>query len=359
MKEITFKQKIILLTFSGVILLLIECFFYSFHTPSRLETITAIIKEDQELFWKGRANYKGRFFGEEVKHNKLGLRTNHDMNADILVMGASPSYGWGVKKNETYSDRLNKLLLPKYPGLKIVNASTIGYSSHQGVKLLSSIIKKYDPKIVTISYVINDVDHYRFFKNSKMPDKDITIQSSSAAIISNLLNTSYTIKYLASKISKLPAPSSVRVSKDDYRMNLSKMVTIIRENGSKPLFIKFPVNLDSRQKQDPQLLKKCPPPKLSALELHDCYLKFRPDAKANQLRKVLSYKSFLLGQDYNKVMQNLSTELNVPIVDVSSSLLSKNEYFLVDKQDPIHPNSKGHEVIASLLEYPVANLLSK
>lgn len=76
----------------------------------------------------------------------------------IVAMGDSSTFGWGVDPGRTYARRLQDALRGEYPGaaIEVINLGVCGYSSLQGLVLLSRAAAQYQPDVVTLSYGSND-----------------------------------------------------------------------------------------------------------------------------------------------------------------------------------------------------------
>lgn len=348
--ELTKKHKFLLLCFSLLPMAAIEMAAMAFYSPTRLDQIKEILEPHPKRFWRGKVNYKGRFFGAPVKHNHFGMRAKAEKGADVLVLGGSPSYGWGIPFDKTYS----KLLEANLPGKTVVNGSMVGYSSYQGKELLKEVFDHYSPSVVTISYVINDVDHYRFFGHSPDSDKDAPKDNLSSSVLMKLK----TIKLLSSLISKMPEPNRTRVSERDYEDNLLEMIKFIRGKSSKVVLIKFPVNLPDKI-DDPEiktlLPKNCSLTTMTSRELYKCLDGRLSD---NDLRKLLAINSSLKAKRYNQVLESIGSREGIPVVDAVRAFSLEKDYLFIDKKlDPIHPNEKGHKIIADILSPVVEELL--
>ncbi len=61
-------------------------------------------------------------------------------------------------------------------------------------------------------------------------------------------------------------------------------------------------------------------------------------------------------ETYNVQVCNIASEYNIPIIDIRTAFLEKRNYtdFLCD--DGIHPNEKGHEIIAEVIARAIPNL---
>lgn len=76
----------------------------------------------------------------------------------IVVMGDSVAWGWGVKMEEAWPQRLEQALALAIPDRKITvyNLAVNGYSTQQEARLLETKGLAYDPDLVIVNYALND-----------------------------------------------------------------------------------------------------------------------------------------------------------------------------------------------------------
>jgi lysophospholipase L1-like esterase len=374
-----------------------------FYKPNtRLDEIISILLEDQKLLWRFKPNIHVVYQGVDVHINSLGFRGEElasRKDADsirVFCMGASPTFGWGVSFNHIYSQKLEQMLREVYKTKRIdvINAGIIGYSSFQGALLLENVILKLSPDVVTIPYLINDVDRNRFFRSNGSPDNGLESQDPHVIYVRNLLSKSRIYRLIQNSIQplffrkaisgsrrniKLP---QIRVSAKDYSLNLKKIIEICKKNNIKIVLIKMPLNLPlppPMQKVSEQKLNYFIEEGLKYMKMHFydqavskfkeaivtsptfseahyylgvCY-EFKKDyvSAESEFKKAKDYDSFrcrIDSQLYNKTMETVAEEENVPLVDIVKAFKNKEQerLFLYEKSDPIHPSMLGHRIIA-------------
>ena len=121
---------------------------------------------------------------------------------------------------------------------------------------------------------------------------------------------------------KTPPPSASRVPLAEYEQNLRWMIATLREQKVKPVLMT--TNLARWTNKLRELYGKPP---------------YRPEDADGFDAPVLS--------GYNQVVRKLAAELAVPLVEVHDAFSAKNPDKLL--LDGMHPNDKGHQVIAELL----------
>jgi len=62
---------------------------------------------------------------------------------------------------------------------------------------------------------------------------------------------------------------------------------------------------------------------------------------------------------YNVQICNIASEYNIPLIDIRSAFLERRNYSDFLCSDGIHPNEKGHEIIAEAISQAIPNLQHK
>jgi len=125
---------------------------------------------DAELGWANRegsrANVAGRDVGAyTVSINSQGLRGPEREprktagTLRILLLGDSTAWGWGVNEEQAFATLVERAL---GPDLEVVNLSVPGYSTDQQVLQLESEGRRYQPDLVLLALVHNDLLANRF-----------------------------------------------------------------------------------------------------------------------------------------------------------------------------------------------------
>lgn len=377
----------------------------------RLEDILRLLQQDSILFWKQKPNLNIQFQNQEVITNSIGFRCDDIKEKDkkrIVCLGASPTFGWGVKYEDTYPVVIGNLLKENNIDVEIINAGEIGYSSYQGLNLLKNIVLDLKPDIITVSYVINDIDKYRFFRSSNLPDNKLPPLSDTFVKISNIVyksnffklinyfftnNISKRLKYYGKNYNN-DYNENRRVSLDDYNANLKEFIKIANENNIKLFFIVMPVNLPAKEiiteeekKEIDSLFKEFnnefkkesfvqAENILSKILLIDgynskayYYLGLIAEKENNinlaneyfeKAKNFEIFDCFLISSSYNDIMRTVAFDNNIELCDCAMEFSKQNEdYLFVDpKKDCFHPNAKGHKIIADVVYLKLINYLN-
>ena len=140
----------------------------------------------------------------QVSLNSQGLRDEevpYQKPVDerrILVLGDSVTFGWGVDQHETFSARMEPRL-QKLTGERwqVVNSGVNGYNTAQEAMYLSIEGLRYEPDIVIVVFVNNDVDPV-FDPNQTTWRRYPSWPSSLPDLLNRALNLSYL--YQSSKL---------------------------------------------------------------------------------------------------------------------------------------------------------------
>ncbi len=135
--------------------------------PVTFEDHRRFFTYDPELGWRGRSNVKGSFSGWEftthVHLNELGFRTHRLRHTkqptqyEILLLGDSITWGYGVEEGERYSDFLEKELATLGVSTVINNVAVPGYDTGLELLLYRQLKGLSCPDVVAIGLYANDI----------------------------------------------------------------------------------------------------------------------------------------------------------------------------------------------------------
>lgn len=363
-----------------------------------LDKVKEVLVADREFGWRQKANFNGKFLGISLKTNELGLRNKSfseikNSSKNILILGPSSTFGWGVRRDQTYSFRLEDLLKKRYPGIKInvINAGQIGFSSWQGLEFYKrKRIQELKADILIIAYGANDVDRFRFFYNSPLSDKEeFAIPKKTWEIsLQNILNRSNFVNLLSRKVFNLFNKFSLiqkhvpkkRVSDIDFTKNFKKLIQLGKSNGSELILLTTAYELPVFNSVNPEIeevslkyfntgkdkyeekqykealtyLKKAVEIKPEQNEIYyylsSCYAYLGDNRRSQKMfEKARHSEPKRIAEDIaklNKLVRKIAEKEKEGIVLVnlekSLALAKGNDMFI----DPVHMSIKGHERIA-------------
>lgn len=404
--------KLISLAFGILLFFIIEAAARLVFPQTHLDSVLSILQQDPVLYWRNRSNLNVAFAGAQVHTDRFGFRTGAQKKADLRIkrpetfrivsLGASPTFGWGVEYVQTYPYRLERTFEQNgCNGVKAINAGMIGYSSHQGTLLLSETILDLKPDLITVSYVINDIDKYRFYLTNGKPDRLTQPQSPLTIALSNILLRfrmvtvmQQTWQTATNKRSSFQGrsievykPQSVRVTPDNYRQNIIKIIDLAERRGIHVVLLVMPVNLPVGEQPFANAVQKTndlvnqavihidnneyekaldrldravaiiPKHSLANYYRGICYkMRGREKEAKAAFDAVMNSEAYRCGRDglhYNSVMRQIAKDRRVPFVDIAAAFSKVDHYLFVSPEhDPIHPNPEGHAIIAREA-YPV------
>lgn len=272
---------------------------------------------------------------------------NHleSLNADVLVLGPSSAFGWGVADSETYSR-----ILQKETGLKVFNAGQIGFGIEQGLKLWDEFKSGKNLRYVIIAYGVNDIDRYRFFGANGSSDEDFFRQPEGSRLnfLEKINFPSAFINLSSRAVNEVrllwPCPPqkipALRATPERWLQKMDELAEKISQSGAIPVFLSSAFFFS--QQADESLSSK-------SNELYVKSARAAADGACSDSRKYFaearSYEPFRIRRDLeiiNKALRGLASKWT--LVEIHQTLDTKNDFV-----DPIHPSPAGHLKIARSL----------
>jgi len=131
-----------------------------------LQRKSTIFERDPDLGWRLRPGAEDHWFGTPVTINAKGLRGPELDYAKppgafrVLYLGDSVTFGFGLPDHEqTFPYRTGEALRSEMPAVAVetINAGVDGYSPWQERLFLEREGLRYDPDLVVLAFVLNDV----------------------------------------------------------------------------------------------------------------------------------------------------------------------------------------------------------
>lgn len=376
-------KKLFLFFFGIILIFLFEGVAAFFLPDSKLniaESLSVICREDPLMFWSQRSCLKMKFYGEDVRTNNIGLRgkdfpieKKYEVNR-IICMGASSTFGWGVAEDQTYPFLLEKIFAKnkKSALTEVLNAGQIGFTTFQGKIFLKKHILNYSPDIITVSYILNDIDRCRFVRNEKKYDSELTPSAAWKIIFKNIAIKSriYLMgkrflskvaskneKFLTYVLRRQYENTKTRVSPQQYHDNLSEIAGICKAKNIKLIFLKMPVHLmrpkltegEEALMKNGVLLSDSFYNRACSFQARGEYSKAIADFQRARDYQVIECQRD--GEFYQRIMSKAAREQGIVIIDIAKLFKAGNDMALLfnGPQDPIHPSGIGHEIIAKAL----------
>jgi lysophospholipase L1-like esterase len=333
------------------------CFLFLKISPNPLYRARRILQSNEIWGWQAQPKLNTRFEHAPVYTDSDGFRTERASegakveDAEILTLGPSSAFGWGVAAEDTYTAKLAEHLHLRY-----LNASQIGFSTEQGLLLWNLKLKEKLPKLkyVVVSYGINDLDRFRFFELSFTDDINFFRDRinnrpvPTMKVNSNFITTFDLFKNeMMLKINCEPLKEiKQRLSLNESKEALKRLILSLKEKNVKIIvvntpYLRMPANPQFKYEDVESAYKNAE----SAADVSHC------DEALSWIGKAKSIEPWRV--EYDVVMlsvlqEQLSKEQGVVFIDAHAAfdrLKDQGEYFV----DPVHPSAKGHDLVANLI----------
>ncbi len=232
----------------------------------------------------------------------------------IMVIGDSTAFGWPLDDRENFSYQLEKNLKRTLPGkdLRVINAAVSGYSSWQGKILLEEKGWNFKPDLLIIAF-----NNDPFIDIAE--DKDRLPSGRNLALKKNIYKSALYLSmkqlFFHSRINPEddliipPGKGKARVSPHDLKKIYTDMLSEAGKRGVKVMVVSLP--LRGRAKEFPGVAP------------------------------------------YREIMKKTAKENGALFIDLMKEW--NNSISGVLFADDIHPDAKGHKIIADLLSETIQN----
>lgn len=312
-----------------------------------------VITADPTYGWRQRANLDTEFEGAPLFTDGAGFRQLSPAPPDaidIVTIGPSSAFGWGVRAEDTYTS-----VAAHEANLIGFNAGQIGYSLTQGRRLYQEL--RHDgrfknAKVVIISYGINDLDRFRLFDSENTANEDDEVYfkrdlksevrwesfATGSAFLELLVRSKNELKSATNcGVSSTP---SLRLPLAKFRTSLQELIAEIRSDKRTPILINTPYKRHPTMADD----KSDAAYRNSAREreqghcreARDWVLKARSAEPERVARDVVRL---------NDVIAQVGAATTTPVVEAYQILGEDSDLYF----DPIHPSTKGHRRLAASL----------
>jgi lysophospholipase L1-like esterase len=133
------------------------------------------MQADEQLIYRHKPSWETRFGDVLVTYNERGLRDRPILprahgEFRILALGDSLTFGWGVPQDQIFAFRLEQILQGRLQQpVRVINTGVGGYNTVQELTYFKREGIAFEPDLVMLTYVENDIEENKGPFNSK-PD---------------------------------------------------------------------------------------------------------------------------------------------------------------------------------------------
>lgn len=306
------------------------------------EVTYPLYANDVDLKWKLKKSFKIR----DITIDSNGFRTYREKNENyndyiILALGDSHTFGMGVSDEQTYPAQLERILSTRFKhSVNVINAGVPGYNTMQEITYYEKIIKNYQPKLVLLGIVADDVvDAYDYRADSEgnlvkdvkemnvnhFENKERFLKTST--LLKNFKRTlkrhSYLIRFLTDRFPGLLMKIGLQKSAlDEYLVSWREKSLLEREFQAIKKFNIF-------------------------VEKNSGYLILVVFTVPDQLIYTRGF------EDYQQRLLQFSKEANIPMLDLTDAYMpsytKKKNYSSLFIYSDGHPNENGYKIIADYI----------
>jgi lysophospholipase L1-like esterase len=278
---------------------------------------------DSKLLWRLRPGPVHPFGGPINSHGWRGPPVGDRQSGRIRIvcLGDSRTFGTFIKYRDLWTVRLAKELIRRIGRpVEVINAGTPGYSSYQGWMLLQEIVSDLQPDAVTWYFGMNDLA-----LTTSKPDHLQTVPPRWIRQTTRLLRKSRAYQLL------------------EQLIHPSRPVVQLQEPIPRVPLHRFRANLEA-------CLKLCQDRQIPVVLL---FSSIDPAATA------MLGGSVPLVRAQQRLVHELATHYKVSLLDLDQLVAKRGEpeFFRTRANDPTHPSTHGHAVVAEELAPLLAPLL--
>ena len=215
----------------------------------------------------------------------------------IVCLGDSWTFGWNVAQNQAYPQTLKTVLKREFPeaNFEVFNLGVGGYSSINGLMLLKTRVLDLKPDVVVLGFAMNEPNMAGVHnKNASTAKESVTLLKTLGAIV-NKSESFKLLQYWALLLKWKPEPI------DRHIENISRHTTwkrkVVDNDFDEPWMKDSVKDFDNYHREMIKL------------------------ARNHNISIVLLYNEFWTASPYLKILQRISRDERVPLVD-SSALIS-------------------------------------
>ncbi len=271
--------------------------------------------------------FSNKEFTTNIQTNSLGFRDDENscQDPDVLVLGDSFGFGWGVEKDECFES-----ILEQKSKLKILNMSVSGYNNVQELALLDQWEQTYSLKNKTIilMYYVNDM-----LDNIGTTGVNPSIDKTETCIKINAVSMASYNNWIAGAITN----TSMQLAKNFYTIfYLRNAYSILRTFGKAKEQI-HTINPDYLTGSETRIFSMILEKLNFISQTNNCKIIIAYIPYSPYLKKVRYSREYFF-------LKYMMSAYNFDLVDFSNRMGYK-DYYVLDE----HWNANGHKKAAMIL----------
>jgi len=311
--------------------------------------------ENTERIFEATPNTQGRGWGTDISINHYGFR-GRDYSLEkppgvyrIVVLGDSITFGNNLPADQNYPALLEKIFSRNGKHVEVLNLGLGGYDTLQEVATLEDVGLQFSPDLVILGYCINDIGvasgNLNYIKRLKNYGRPI-YHSRLAQFIRVQLDRVDLIEYDESANSDENFNSTYKNSFADISQDntlasqIQNLEKLLNKTEGKYLFTHDYTQSNHIQRLRYGLQQLQALQKKKSFEVIALVIPYMLEDNNSQPIYQAAYK----------IIEHEMTRLNFSVVnpyqDFSEAGFKK---LILKKNDGVHPNAQGHEIIAKIL----------
>lgn len=327
--------------------------FYYARFGNPVDQVSPILRPDPALQWRQREGVKTTLWDVPIHLDERGFRGDGWRKGpeNILTLGPSSAFGWGVAGADSYPALLAAARSRAGRPTENWNASQIGFSSAQGVRLAEQL----DPgkfSWAVIGYGINDLDRFRFFGPSGPTDAEVfSSPVASFPAWSYRSRLFYALLQIVGKIKQqtqcgITVFPQERVSEAQFLGNFEALAGWAHARGARPIFVTTPFRPGSASlvgEGDAEALYRQSVVAAARQECQQAREAFVAARQAEPRRLVAEVKK------RNAALRAWAEKNQYILVDAAALLTTDADFV-----DPVHFSARGNHILAEALSMAIA-----
>lgn len=373
-KKIIFWITLLLIPILFFVLLEIILRYNNYGENTKLFVDT--LDKEQKIYYNLNVNVAKRYFSYSdfvpTPRVNLFLKNKPENSYRIFVMGGSTAAGYPYGNNVDFGKILHRRLIRTFPNKKIelINCAMTAINSYTILDFMNGVIEQ-KPDLILMYAGHNEfygamgvasmesLGKYPFIVKSylKMQRfKTIIFLRDIIANIYKLFVSDKSVKDIKEEetaMAKLAKDQLVELNSDDYKYgkiqfkeNISEIIQVAKKNNIKIILSELVSNIKDlepflKNSKASELYEK------GSMALNNG--EFEKAKKIYYEAKDLDAIRFRAPEDFNRILNELSDEYDVPLVPMKTVFEQKSEYGIIGynlMHEHLHPNKEGYFLMA-------------